>query len=118
MDKKIEFLNNFKDCYKDKGSVLLCVQLDGFTHKVYYLDLQGNICTDSYSACCPEQRYEQDNYSMNSDRAIAFFKGTPHQSAKEFIYHYANEIPKLRHNLLLKKACEIARTSTVSIQGE
>ena len=95
---KRELLERFKRLYK--GCKLYCVQLDGFSHAVYYKDADGVRHHDGYTAYAPEQyeddreRYTRDGkmvmFSWNKDRTKAFFLGYPHYSfqhnAQEIIY--------------------------------
>lgn len=95
---KKELLERFNRLYKE--CTLYCVQLDGFSHALYYKDLNGQRHHDGYTAYAPEQyeedreRYTKDGkmviFSWNKDRTKAFFLGYPHFSfqnnAQEIIF--------------------------------
>lgn len=84
-----------------KGCKIYCVQLDGFSHALYYKDADGQRHHADYSAYYNERhdkdeymRYTTDGkailYSFNMDRVKAFFLGYAHfnyqHNAQEIIF--------------------------------
>lgn len=96
---KTDLLNKFNNLYN--GCTLYAIHLDGFSHKVFYKDCDGNRHVDGMSAYAPEQ-YEKDTTyidgttrSWNADKTKVLFLGFPHYSyqnnAKEYIYKDVKE---------------------------
>jgi len=89
-DKKDKLKERFNNLYK--GCTLYCIQLDGFSHTVYYKDANGNKKIDGYSAYAPEQYddFFDGVHSWNRDQAKALFIDQPHycyqHNAQELIY--------------------------------
>lgn len=90
---KQEFKKRFKELYP--GMRLLCIQLDGFTHRVYYDELKGNekpikgkCKREEYSSCMSQGEAQQ--YGLNNDRVCKLFEGVPNyqyqNNPKELIY--------------------------------
>lgn len=71
--------NELKKIFKDrfnlyfKGCKLAAVQLDGFTHKIFYVNADGKRGRLVYSGCMSQQ--EARGYGWNDARAVCFFAG-------------------------------------------
>lgn len=98
MGDKQALKERFERLYKN--CTLFCVQLDGFSHSLWYKDEKGTRHIDHYSAYNPEH-YEDDHetyndrgqmamQSWNKDRTKAFFLGYAHYSyqcnSKEHVF--------------------------------
>ena len=90
MNDKQELKERFSRLYPD--AVLYCVQLDGFSHTVYYKDKDGQRKIEGYSGYAPEQYDDFDDgiHGWNRDQCKALFLGYPHymyqHNAKEYCY--------------------------------
>ena len=76
---KKEFKKRFKELYDAKKYELACVQLDGFSHRLYYYE-GDELHVDVWSA-----------YSdKGNEKLTSFFSGCPHYAyqgnPKEIIY--------------------------------
>lgn len=89
-DKQV-FEERFKKLYK--GKRLLAIQLNGFTHTVFYDDKKAgepvdNYMVDHFTSCMTsdEARY----YEMNGDAVVDLFYGYPNyqyqNNAQEIVY--------------------------------
>ena len=91
MTTKQELKGRFERLYK--GCTLYCIQLDGFTHKVFYKDADGQRQVEKFSSCMSNE--EAISYGMNKDRTRALFIGYPNYSyqnnAQELIYKPVNQ---------------------------
>ena len=87
------FKERFEKLYP--GKRLLAIQLDGFTHSVYYDDLKGKekpikgkCHKDEYSSCMSQG--EAQMYKMNNDAVVKLFEGYPNYAyqnkAIEIVY--------------------------------
>ena len=94
MDKQ-ELRERFERIYHN--CKLYCVQLNGFSHTIFYKDKDGNKHIGCYSAYYSERHdkdetlYEDNVYrATNTDNLKAFFLGYPHycyqHNAKEIIF--------------------------------
>ena len=89
----------FNEIYK--GCELYAVQLNGFSHKIFYKDNENKKHIDTFSACSPEQKSEthlsQDNIyrSFNDTKAQALLSPYAHYEyqgrAKEIVFKNVNE---------------------------
>ena len=74
------------------GCKLFCIQLDGFSHTVYYKDKNNNRKIEGFSAYAPEQfdDFKDGIHGWNRDQCKALFMGYPHyayqHNAQELIY--------------------------------
>lgn len=93
MTTKEIFKQRFEKIYK--GHRLLAIQLDGFTHRVIYDELEGNAnpvkgkChADTYSSCMSNE--EARSYGMNNEKVCELFAGYGNSAyqnnAQEIIY--------------------------------
>ena len=93
MTNKDLFKQRFEKLYP--GKRLLAIQLDGFTHSVYYDDLKGKekpikgkCHKDIYTGCMGQ--VEANSYGMNSTAVNKLFEGYPNyayqNNAKEIVY--------------------------------
>ena len=91
-DKQI-FKQRFEENYK--GKRLLAIQLNGFTHTVFYDNKKKgekvekeNISIDRYSGCMGQT--EANGYGMNNTAVSKLFEGYPNyayqNNAKEIVY--------------------------------
>ena len=102
--EKQELKERFERLFK--GCTIYCVQLDGFSHALYYKDEKGQRHHADYSAYYSERhdaeeymRYTKDGkailYSFNMDRVKAFFIGFAHycyqHNAQEIIFKDVKE---------------------------
>ena len=91
MDTKQELKERFERLYK--GCTLFCIQLDGFTHRVFYKDPNGERQVERFSSCMSNE--EANSYGMNKDRTRALFIGYSNylyqNNAKELIYKSVNQ---------------------------
>lgn len=97
-DKNI-FQTRFERLYKN--CKLFAIQLDGFSHTVFYKDCNGNKHIDYMSACAPEQ-YENEHLcsdgitrSWNTDKTkvlfLNFFNYHYQNNAKEYVFKDVKE---------------------------
>lgn len=88
---KERFERLFPDC------TLYAIQLDGFSHSVFYKDVNGNKKIDGYTAYAPEQysNFEDGVHGWNRDQAKALFIDQPHycyqHNAQEYCYKPVSE---------------------------
>lgn len=68
----------FNNLYK--GCTLYCIQLNGFSHTVFYKDENNNRKIEGYSAYAPEQYDDFDDgiHGFNRDQCKALFVGIGH----------------------------------------
>lgn len=90
-DLKKELKARFSKLFPDKR--LLAIQLNGFTHTVFYDEKSPrakvtNYSSMHYSSCMSNE--EARGYGMNSDKLVVLFAGVPNYSyqnnAEEIIY--------------------------------
>jgi len=91
--------NRFNEIYK--GCELYAVQLNSFSHKVFYKDTNNKKHIDTFSAYSPEQKSEtylsQGGIyrSFNDEKAHALLSLFPHYeyqgNAKEIVFKNADE---------------------------
>lgn len=91
---KKEFKETFSRIYK--GCELYAIQLNGFTHTIYYKDANKKKHVAVYSGCAPEQYEAETEYSdgvfrsMNTDKSkMLFLRHGHHQyqhNAKELVF--------------------------------
>lgn len=91
---KNELLNKFNKLYENCD--LFAIQLNGFTHTIFYKDRRGTKHIDRYSAYASEEHEESTLCSdgsfraFNEDKIKILFLGVPHYSYKynpqELIY--------------------------------
>lgn len=99
---KKELAERFTRLYK--GCTLFAVQLNGFSHTLFYKDKVGKKYVAVYSAYASEQYEEDKEYSdgiirsINTDRIKLFFVGIGHSVyksyEKEFVYQPVSEWEK------------------------
>lgn len=89
-DKQI-LKERFERLYK--GKRLLAIQLNGFTHAVFYDEKEegapvDDYKVDHYSGCMSGE--ESRGYGMNDDKVVALFIGYPNyqyqNNAQEIVY--------------------------------
>ena len=88
----------FNEIYKD--CTLYAIQLNGFSHKVFYKDAENKKHIDTFSAYSPEQKNEtqlsQDSIyrSFNDKKAQALLSFCPHYeyqgNATEIVFESVN----------------------------
>lgn len=88
-----ELKQHFKTIYKN--CTLYCIQLNGFSHRIFYKDKNGNKYIESYSGYANKQEYKQLEQcydgifrSYCGAKSILFFNGIPH-------YCYQNNATEL-----------------------
>lgn len=91
MDLQKELEQRFNNVYKGERT-LYAIQLDGFTHRIFSKDNNGNYFIDYYTGCAPEQfdDYSDKVHSINLDKTKVIFIGCGHNSYQnnptEFVY--------------------------------
>ena len=96
---KKELNERFNTIYK--GCTLYAVQLNGFSHKVFYKDKDNKKHIDTFSAYSPEQKNEEqlhyDNVyrSFNDEKTWAFLSSYSHYNYQgrpiEFTFRCVSE---------------------------
>jgi hypothetical protein len=100
---KAEMKKLFKERWKElfPGKRLLCVQLNGFTHDIYYDErspraavIKGGCKRLSYSDCMGMS--EARSYGFNDDAVVKFFEGFPNYAYQgrpiEIVYVMPKEV--------------------------
>ena len=99
--KKI-LMGRFKELYP-KGSIPLAFQLDGFTHNVYFLDVDGKVKMEDTTNCMSEG--ERSLYSSMTSRCHQLFEGFANyayqNNAQEIVIHDPEEIEGLKRSIKL-----------------